>query len=530
MKVHSLWIREYRVLRDIEILFSPHPRPGQEEDGDDAVPRAAHALDLLVGVNGTGKSTALRALVEVLQRIEGKTSAADLLFRITYERSKDERITITNVDDHGTKLLGKFRVWTGGNPTPQELDDVRQYAPAAYVTYTTGREAPRAVPASDVDPGLLRTTTEGDYWLREKAGDPPAPAPPPRTTPTQSHFEVTAHDLPLVSLCGLLQHAAQPPAHVIVREALEDLGVAQLSAFSLRIDTPLGTSSSLLEKTIADLRTAAARTRVQGSAYTFVFDLHHKASQDPPSPADLAERQRKAGQVLAGVSDAFRAESPVGLFRELAAYSRPQAGFPPALTRVDLFLERRPLAAVRPALHTYDWLSDGERTFLARMCLLSLFGAANALILLDEPEVHFNDYWKRKLVRLVDSALDGYHSHAIITTHSSIVLTDARVRQITVLDRGGDGYTRKPLEPGVPTFAGDPSDVLMHVFGAEAAAGSKSVNEVREVLRAYEHALARPPGTEGRKKLHNQLERLHRDLGPGYWRFRVADALSRYKE
>lgn len=514
MKVRRLWIGEYRVLRDIEIVFSPDPAENPAPTAEPAA-RSPHALDLLVGVNGTGKSTALHALVEVLHCIEGRASVAEVQFRITYERQAGEVVTVSNVDEEKKKLVGRFRVWKGGETQFQEMDDVRHLAPPLYVTYTTGRETPRAVPDADVAPHLLASASAGDYWLREREGDAPvlASAPagdPPTLTTTRSHYEITAQDLPLVALCGLLQNA-DPAASNIVGEALEDLGMKGPSAFALRLDAPSEVRDDALRNTIDQLRKSASRVRVQGTRYTFVFDV-----------------RREAEKVLAAVSAAFRAESPVGLFRELAAQSRPQAGYPAVLSRVDLFIERKPLVkdGPAPALHTYDWLSDGERTFLSRMCLLALFGAGNALILLDEPEVHFNDYWKRKLVHLVDRALDQRHSHAIVTTHSSIVLTDARLAQIHVLERSDDGYTRRPLPPGVPTFAGDPSDVLVNVFGAEAAAGAKSVDEVREALDEFESLLRRKRLTEA---LQARLQRLHKELGPGYWRFRVADALSRWK-
>ncbi len=508
MKVHRLWVGEYRVLRDIEIVFSPDPALSSSLTGDPGA-RSSHGLDLLVGVNGTGKSTALRALLEVLHRIEGRTSAADIPFRISYERVPGDRVTISNVDDDDQKLVGRFRVWSGDAPQFQEMDDVRHLAPAVYVTYTSGRETPRAVPTSDVDQRLLGDASAGDYWRREEGPEPPAS--PGREPPTKRHFEITVQDLPLVAFCGLLQAAVGEPG--IAGEALRDLGIHKMSAFALRIDAPPAARTGMLQATIHRLTTTASRVRVQGTGYTFVFNLG-------AGPAT----------VLRSVSEAFAAESPVGLFRELAAYSRPQGGFAPVLTRVDLFLERQPLTpgGPAPALHTYDWLSDGERTFLSRMCLLALFGAADALIMLDEPEVHFNDYWKRKLVRLVDSGLSGHHSHALVTTHSSIVLTDARAAQIHVLDRSDDGYTRKPLPPGVPTFAGDPSDVMVHVFGVEAAAGAKSVDEVREALTDFERELRGKKRRQQMEKLKSRLAVLQKDLGPGYWRFKVADALSRW--
>src|SRR5207247_651741 len=96
---------------------------------------------------------------------------------------------------------------------------------------------------------------------------------------------------------------------------------------------------------------------------------------------------------------------------------------PPLLREVNLFLERTaeldPITneiAEPPPLLLLNWLSDGEQSFLGRMCLFSLLGKTESLILLDEPEVHFNDYWKRQIVALIDKVLRGRTSHALITT------------------------------------------------------------------------------------------------------------------
>ena len=55
---------------------------------------------------------------------------------------------------------------------------------------------------------------------------------------------------------------------------------------------------------------------------------------------------------------------------------------------------------------TYDQLSDGEQMLLGRMGLLFLLrGQDGSLLLLDEPETHFNDVWKREIVEMVDMGL-----------------------------------------------------------------------------------------------------------------------------
>jgi hypothetical protein len=51
-----------------------------------------------------------------------------------------------------------------------------------------------------------------------------------------------------------------------------------------------------------------------------------------------------------------------------------------------------------------------------------------------------------------------------------------------VLDRSGI-YTSDTFRPGIRTYAADPSDIIVSVFGAPYAAGKQSVNDVQEVLK-----------------------------------------------
>jgi len=156
------------------------------------------------------------------------------------------------------------------------------------------------------------------------------------------------------------------------------------------------------------------------------------------------------------------------------------------LSKVTLFIERALQELengeqATPPLHTWDWLSDGERSFLGRMCLFLLFGEVESLILLDEPEVHFNDYWKRHIVSIMDGVFrnkkSDHPNHVLIATHSSISLSDVHPEDILILERQ-DLLTSMISMPRIQTFGADPSDIMVHVFGARYASGEYSADEI----------------------------------------------------
>jgi len=205
--------------------------------------------------------------------------------------------------------------------------------------------------------------------------------------------------------------------------------------------------------------------------------------------------------------------SALALFEQLADWYSQES---PLLTKVNLFLERAKTEEQVSPLHTWEWLSDGERSFLGRMCLFMLFGDVESLILLDEPEVHFNDYWKRHIVDTIHQILvsknTSHRSHLLIATHSSISLSDVAKEDVVVLRRSGM-LTDTMSMPSIQTFGADPSDIMVHVFDAPHAMGQHSVNEIEQWLgEAYQ-----TPETKRRRFLEEKLKQ----VSPGYWAYRI---------
>ncbi|MCA9065334.1 MAG: AAA family ATPase [Planctomycetaceae bacterium] len=130
---------------------------------------------------------------------------------------------------------------------------------------------------------------------------------------------------------------------------------------------------------------------------------------------------------------------------------------------------------------SWEDLSDGEQMLLGRMALLMLLSKQHgSLLLLDEPETHFNDSWKREIIDIVDdNILKTTAAHVVVATHTSIALTDAFASEIIRLVRKNGSAVFKPVT--VPTFGTAPSRVMTHVFDMPASIGSRA----EQALRAY---------------------------------------------
>ena len=134
-------------------------------------------------------------------------------------------------------------------------------------------------------------------------------------------------------------------------------------------------------------------------------------------------------------------------------------------------------------LVTYDQLSDGEQMLLGRMGLLFLLrGQDGSLLLLDEPETHFNDVWKREIVEMIDMGLlNSTAANVVVATHTSIALTDAFAAEVTVLDKTDGHTTARGVTGGL--FGTDPGEVNMNLFRADSSIGSRSVEILDQLLK-----------------------------------------------
>jgi predicted ATPase len=124
-------------------------------------------------------------------------------------------------------------------------------------------------------------------------------------------------------------------------------------------------------------------------------------------------------------------------------------------------------------------LSDGEFLLLGRYCLLILLqNEHGSLVLLDEPETHFNDRWKVDLVEQLIELLSGgsQRDEVLIATHSDLTLTDARPSEVYVIE------DRQVQRPEVSPLAADRTRIAIGVLRAKPI-GRRADRIVRDALR-----------------------------------------------
>jgi predicted ATPase len=500
----------YRVLRDLEIEF-------RQSDADPS--RSPHALDLLVGPNGSGKSTVLQAIAEVVRRLERGDAVIPFSFELEYDLQtgpdQASRVLVSNHYRPEEDLGEAGAVWVkldDGRPLPYDqlasLQEDFDPLPNVVVAFTTGSEEEwlsvgTTSNNSPTNTSELDSLSADERALRELPGLRFS-SDEDLTSPNNRFLLVRAMQLPLVTMCGLLQmEKEEREGTSALRSVLEHAGIKRMCGFSLRFRLSEGIAkASEREEVEENLKPFASRALRLGTDRLLVFDL-------------TDDDRNVAEGILEKYSSGFE------LFRILLSMIRGSATSENVLQQVNIFVERDgglpDDQGQKPPLHLVSWLSDGERSFLGRMSLFTLLRQRQALVLLDEPEVHFNDYWKRHIVYLLDGALQGQPSHLLMTTHSSITLSDVPNDDIIVLERQG-ALTGSADPPTIPTLAADPSDIMVHVFGAPYASGEKAVRHIQRLLTEGDTATADSAREERLRKMLNEV-------APGYWRYRVRRAL-----
>ncbi|MEJ5197599.1 MAG: AAA family ATPase [Anaerolineae bacterium] len=497
MKLRRLAIGEYLLLRDLDLRFD---RPGRLDTGN-------YALDFLVGVNGSGKSTVLRALAQIIADLRADRTT-DFSYVLEYElqgRDMPLQVFIEQHEDGSRRM--KVTSASPEAPVVYEAPAIDQsYLPRYLVIHSTGSE----IEWEDL---LKRTVAEGqiEAAASETLADPlkrsvaELPGHLPRAEKGARTEEgglpillVRTARLPLVTLCGLLAHLAAPSKPL--EDVLRSAGMHHIHGFSLRFRL----HSALSDFTTFNvLKRYASRHVRQGNDHLLVFDL----SSDPEGLAFRLLGDPDIGGSLA-------------LFRKLDRLMEAGETGDADLQQISIFFERdiQPSDETGPErdvtrLLLLDWLSDGEQSFLGRMAMLVMFDAEDSLILLDEPEVHFNDYWKRQIVALLNSVMQAHTNHLLIATHSSILLSDVTEGHITSLVRRDDGFAES-IEFTGPTFGADPSSIMVHVFDTGTAVGAFSAQYLASALDRDDPA---------------ELEALLSRIGVGYWFFRIQNRLERHR-
>ncbi|WP_302423186.1 restriction system-associated AAA family ATPase [uncultured Prevotella sp.] len=142
-------------------------------------------------------------------------------------------------------------------------------------------------------------------------------------------------------------------------------------------------------------------------------------------------------------------------------------------------------------------LSDGEHQFIHTMAICLLLKENDSLLLLDEPETHFNPSWRSRFVSILDDTLKAaYESDYIdtnvanlakeilITSHSPFIISDCLSDNVIIMDKDVKDkvYAKHASELGIKTYGTSIGLLMSQIFGNNASIGKLSENAILKVV------------------------------------------------
>ncbi len=140
--------------------------------------------------------------------------------------------------------------------------------------------------------------------------------------------------------------------------------------------------------------------------------------------------------------------------------------------------------------------SDGEHQFIHTMAICLLLKDSDSLILLDEPETHFNPSWRSQFVTTVNETLHnacsslGLHDEQyvnfmkdiLITTHSPFIISDCRANNVIVVTKeNGHAKAEKASDMGIKTYGASTSFIQAKIFDSTDTIGGKAYQEMKAI-------------------------------------------------
>jgi restriction system-associated AAA family ATPase len=129
-------------------------------------------------------------------------------------------------------------------------------------------------------------------------------------------------------------------------------------------------------------------------------------------------------------------------------------------------------------------LSDGEQQFLHTMGICLMLKDKSALLLLDEPETHFNPDWRSKFIRTLKKSLDHSQSNnlmrdILITSHSPFIISDCYPDKVLVFEKGEQPINARDMN--FRTYGTSVDIIMENIFKKRNTIGDLSRKEIEDI-------------------------------------------------
>ena len=152
---------------------------------------------------------------------------------------------------------------------------------------------------------------------------------------------------------------------------------------------------------------------------------------------------------------------------------------------------------------TLSNMSSGEKMLLIRVLSILSSIENGSLVLIEEPELHLNPVWTKQFMSIISILMRKYDSHFIIATHSHLIINCLISQNVILLNQ------KEMCNPKFNTLLAQESEIVGKLFNESVCR-----NIVEDEL-----ALLLSNGDK------TSLEKIYENLGESYLRFQVFKAI-----
>lgn len=157
---------------------------------------------------------------------------------------------------------------------------------------------------------------------------------------------------------------------------------------------------------------------------------------------------------------------------------------------LDYYIEKENIVTKEISHLLMKNLSDGEQQFLHTLGICLMLKNKSAILLLDEPETHFNPDWRSKFIRTLQKSLEASKTKNImkdvlITSHSPFIISDCFPDKVIVFKKGEDPKNAQEMK--FRTYGTSTDLIMENLFKKNYTIGDKSRKEIEEILKEIEN-------------------------------------------
>lgn len=146
--------------------------------------------------------------------------------------------------------------------------------------------------------------------------------------------------------------------------------------------------------------------------------------------------------------------------------------------------------------------SDGEHQFIHTMGICLLLKDRRSILLLDEPETHFNPSWRAKFVKIMNDSITAgnnrdmpngsFNVHllkdVLLTSHSPFIISDCLPDNVVLFEKDEKGNTtaKKASELGIDTYGTSVNLLTNRIFKNKETIGTYALSKLNEFKKRFD--------------------------------------------